>query len=386
MPGDIEAAGFVLSEETATELAKLSFLQCRPNCGRALLVGPYDQRLLNWLTSLAVPVDCIDVPGFAEMMLEPHFSQVPWQAVCEIAAWLGNQIVAAPRAIIDVDVAAIAPSMAQMPYRSRTTSLPHPPQMIYERTIQFDGEAALFGIISEAAGITDDLPTIVLLNAGSTTRTGPGRLSVDMARHLAAQGFRCLRMDTRGLGDSVVANVADENNAYATTVFRDVELTLQELEAQYGARRCVLMGLCSGAYAAFQSAGQIADPVLVESVLINPLTYFWNEGMSLNATLTEQNLQEHRYMTRMLNPKKLWSFLSGRTEVGYLARCGSCSVDFRRKPNRFLPGRRWRQPLRQARLSATLPAKTWRPTWPGSFTSAGGWQFFLPRTILATRS
>ena len=39
------------------------------------------------------------------------------------------------------------------------------------------------------------------------------------------------------------------------------------------------MGMCSGAYMAFHSAAQLGNPIVVESVLINPLTFYWKEGM-----------------------------------------------------------------------------------------------------------
>jgi hypothetical protein len=161
------------------------------------------------------------------------------------------------------------------------------------------------------------LPMVVILNAGSAHHVGPGRLHVELARHLAGQGFSSLRLDIRGLGESVCSTLDDENNPYPATVFRDVEVTLQELRARFGMKRCVLLGLCSGAYAAFQSAAHLADSSLVESILINPLTFYWRDGMSLDAPDIERQIKEHSAIARANNLFKLWKFFRGKTEIGY---------------------------------------------------------------------
>ncbi len=312
--GDVEAAGFVLGEETIASLAQAKLQSTQPRCRRMLLVGPCDKRVGDRFTSLGIPVDQVDGPGFAEMMLEPHFSQVPWQAIGQITSWLGKHAAVSPAD--NFDVAALGPSQTQFAYRQRV-SPSAPAQAIQERAVRIDGDVELFGIVTECEHTTDALPTILLINSGSVHRVGPGRLYVDLARHLALQGFRCVRLDGRGLGDSVLADVAEENNPYAATVFRDVELTLQALREQYAISGCVVMGLCSGAYAAFQSAVQLDDPLLVESVLINPLTFFWKDGMSLDMPSREQTAKEHRYLICAVNPKKLWSFLTFQTDIGY---------------------------------------------------------------------
>ena len=116
-------------------------------------------------------------------------------------------------------------------------------------------------------------------------------MNVEMARRFATEGFSCLRMDLCGLGDSVTERLADENDSYTRTMFRDIQITLRHAQTEWGVRRCVLMGLCSGAYAAFQSAAQLTDPALIESILINPLTFFWRDGMSLEAGPVEADDQ-----------------------------------------------------------------------------------------------
>jgi len=109
---------------------------------------------------------------------------------------------------------------------------------VRERVLSISREPNLFGIVSEPVETAPtELPFVVLLNAGSAYRVGPNRLYVPLARHLAAHGFAGLRLDLCGLGDSVLTGAGRENDPYPATAFRDVDLTLQYLRAQFGARR-----------------------------------------------------------------------------------------------------------------------------------------------------
>jgi len=320
LPGDVEAAGFLISEETAGQFAKCNLLHKELSCRHGLLVGPFDKKLVDRFAQFEIPVDQVSLPGFAEMMAEPHFSQVPQQTVKEIAAWLGHRIrSAAPGELALNAILAGHVGPQQTIIAQQTPGDDNAPAWnnIRERLLRFGGEVDLFGVVCEPTEPVAELPTIVLLNSGAANHVGPGRLYVELARRLAAQGFRSIRLDAQGLGDSVPKNFADENNPYPSTVFRDVELTLAELKARFGAEKFILTGLCSGAYAAFQAAAQLRNPAIVESVLINPLTFHWQDGMPFDASGAEKLLEEHRKMARASNPKKILQFLCGKTEIGY---------------------------------------------------------------------
>jgi pimeloyl-ACP methyl ester carboxylesterase len=167
-----------------------------------------------------------------------------------------------------------------------------------------------------AVSAPGQLPCVVMLNAGSGYRVGPNRLYVNLARQLAARGFPCLRLDLSGLGDSVAADAARENDPYPATAFRDIALTLSYVKERLGVRRVVLLGLCSGAYAAFQAAAQLTDPLLVESVLLNPLTFFWREGMSLTASPARQVQSFRDALASARQPHKWLQLLTGRSRLG----------------------------------------------------------------------
>jgi pimeloyl-ACP methyl ester carboxylesterase len=182
----------------------------------------------------------------------------------------------------------------------------------------------LFGVLTERKQAEASArPFILLVNAGSSYRIGPGRLYVRLARELAREGFRCLRLDLNGLGDSVAANSLYENDPYPATAFQDIETAFAFARKQLGAERFVLMGLCSGAYAAFQTAVQSPTRSLVESVLINPLTFFWEDGMSLEASPQANWSTWLLYLqaaTDLGNWKKL---LGGKSRLGVLGTLGN---------------------------------------------------------------
>lgn len=316
--GAIEAAGFLLNPGTQAELTACSLLQSHPRCDRILLASrddaPLDQRLVDRLDSLGIPTDQRTLTGLAEMLVEPHRGTVPTGAIRDIACWIRDHSTItgtiATDGLLDRSAASI----------TLPASLPGNPadaDPIQEQIVSISDSPNLFGILSRPASVpVDDRPLIVLLNAGAAYRAGPGRMNVELARHFALAGFRCLRIDACGLGDSVPASVEDENDSYAGTIFRDIEITTRYAREHLGARRCILMGLCSGAYAAFQSAVQSADPSIVESILINPLTFFWCDGMTLETAPSRQMIRQHYYLASALQPAKWLKLLSGKSRIG----------------------------------------------------------------------
>lgn len=315
--GTIEAAGFRLSPQSVADLSACSLLQAKPRCHRILIAGrddaPTDSRLVRHLESLTVELDQRSYSGLAEMLVEPHKSQLAETAIRGIADWLEAHAdsLDSNHHLCFADLLSTGSVV-----ESAVVNGPDG-NSIRELTCRIHSSPDLFGIVSEpVSAVQANLPMLVLLNAGSSYHIGPGRMTVEMTRKLSSLGFRCLRTDFWGLGDSVPERISDENDGYASTVFRDIKLTLQTLRRQFGPQKFVLMGLCSGAYAAFQSAAQFDDPDLVESVLINPLTFFWRDGMTLETAPTLDLIEQHYYLSSVLDPKKWLRLLTGRSSVG----------------------------------------------------------------------
>lgn len=303
---DIEAGGFLLTESTAGELSKINLQELHPRCGRVLLVSNAesagDTRLVEAWSKLGINVAHEIHGGLPQMLAEPHRSQVPHATLGTMVQWFAAQAEKAGR---------LTTTISEHPQAFQTKTFS-------ERLVRFAEPVGLFGIVTEpSVPVSSERPTILLLNAGATTRIGPGRLNVHLARRLAEEGFRSFRIDFQGLGDSIQPDPTQENDSYAPTVFRDVQLAIDYLKSEHGVERCVLLGLCSGAYAAFQSAAQLADTAIAESLLINPLTYFWREGMTIDDDPGRHLIRQHYYRHAMRDPKKWLRFLTGRSGTSF---------------------------------------------------------------------
>ncbi len=137
---------------------------------------------------------------------------------------------------------------------------------------------------------------VVLLNIGANHHIGSNRMYVSMARAWAAEGFQVLRMDFSGMGDSRLNDVGKENDVYASRFMAEARSAVDLLKER-GATRVVLMGLCSGAYVAYHTA--IADPRVTGVVLINPLTFHWTEGDSLEVRMRKSFGSTEQYKRRL---------------------------------------------------------------------------------------
>jgi hypothetical protein len=118
---------------------------------------------------------------------------------------------------------------------------------------------------------------VVLLNTGSNPRPGPGRLHVALARHLAGLGAIVVRVDLAGIGDTpIVERDGDEEvSPYGQAAIRDVQLLtehLRQLARHDGHGQVVLVGTCSGAWAAYHAA-QLDGPVPDRIVLLNQMIH-----------------------------------------------------------------------------------------------------------------
>lgn len=308
-PAGIEAMGFVYSNELAGELAQIDLASCRVRCPQVLIASGAnvagDSLLLDSLSKQGVAAELMELPGYEGMMAEPHETQVPGEALRSIVGWMkakarpglsGRSNLAAPGAI---------------------STLMHGPDAVRETIHQISSTPDLFGIMTEPVTRPESLPWIVMINAGAAYRIGPGRIHVAMARQLAALGHPCLRLDINGIGDSVAADPEKENDTYAATAFRDVSLVCDYLHAQEPGRPIVLLGLCSGAYVAFQSAAQLPHPAIIESILINPLVFFWKEGMTINDTNTDQLVAWREYWNAIFKWSQWKLLLTGRTRMGF---------------------------------------------------------------------
>lgn len=290
-----ESGGFLLTAETIRSLKALDLhkLARRP-ADRALVIArddvPADEKLARALEALGTKATFRQLPGFAAMMVAPHKSVFPEAVHGAIVEWLGDGTDGPARR------------------SARPTSTAQPSGLVAsevrEEVIRFGEGGGYFAILTMPdAGLDPKKPLLVFSNTAGNYRVGPNRMYVAMARKLAALGFTSARIDVSGIGDSVIWKDEAENHPYADRLVTDVRALIQHLKAEKRAERFGVAGLCSGAFVAYHAG--IADPAVTSIVLINPQTFKWEEGMSLDVNpLTRRDKSE--YYKRRLFAKDAW--------------------------------------------------------------------------------
>lgn len=137
---------------------------------------------------------------------------------------------------------------------------------VRERCLRFGEGRHLAGVITEPAGAADG--AAVLVTAGLTPKFGPYRLYAQLARRLATEGYRVLRFDLGGIGDSAQAYGA---MPLRERTQRELASAVEELAAGGLGSRLLLAGLCSGAEDAFRYAA--VDRRVSQLALIDPFAY-----------------------------------------------------------------------------------------------------------------
>lgn len=145
-------------------------------------------------------------------------------------------------------------------FHSGSHDVPAMPQVATQRSREFHhdgvairetfvtlGTAGLTGILSEPVGGAEPgAPTYL-----AVTRTGPGRMFVDLARREASRGRATLRFDLAGFGTSGRRRHQAWADYYHPTAADDISEAVDELVCR-GFSRIVVVGFCAGAWSALQ--------------------------------------------------------------------------------------------------------------------------------------
>jgi len=166
-----------------------------------------------------------------------------------------------------------------------------------EKACVFGSDCALTGVYTPSAIANNSQPCALYLTAGLLHHVGPTRLHVELARTLSLQGIAGLRFDLSGVGDSETSSLG---GYFLDRSISEVTQAMDYLSEQFGHKRFVLIGLCSGADDAFATAQQ--DKRVVGIVLLN--------GYAYKAGLFLINRIHKFYLPRLLMWRKLYNRLS----------------------------------------------------------------------------
>jgi pimeloyl-ACP methyl ester carboxylesterase len=300
---DEVVAGYFFSAETLDALSQIDLLAADFGAvKRALLLGRDDvrgtePRLLAHLTAKGVQAEHPCVAGYAGMMRDAEFSILPDAALGCIVDWMATAHDPAPNPSVPVTG---APDAEVLFTKSRSG------QPVQERVLAYDDAGRLFGILAQGADpIGRRARTALLfLNVGSNHHVGPHRMYVSLSRELAAVGFSAFRFDVAGLGDSRAPPGGKENALYSRGSILDVQQAMTFLARTIGAERFILFGICSGAYLAFHTT--VADDRVSGQILVNPQTFAWREGDSLEIKIKKESYKATRFYRQAILRKETW--------------------------------------------------------------------------------
>lgn len=303
-----ELVGFALTEPTRTALAQMAPDSTTRRPAPAVLLLDRDDLAGNdtWavhLRGLGAEVAQQRLPGYVEMVLDPHRAQVP-QAILDAAVAF-----AAQRPPL-----ATAPSRAPVVEFRAQAEIAMGDATVTEEVASIDD--CLRGIVTRPQ---DGAPrrALILLNAGGIGHIGPNRLSVEFARELATRGYLVLRVDQSGIGDSDTRKDGVENTVYSEQAVDDVGVAVAWVR-RTGVSNIAVAGLCSGAYHALKAA-QAAQPIDIV-VAINPLTFDYKPGMPLDFAAFRVTADAARYNSSMRSTQSWRKLLRGQVDVRRVVR------------------------------------------------------------------
>lgn len=137
---------------------------------------------------------------------------------------------------------------------------------INHQVVMIGPRQTMIGILTQPVGYEpEDQPVFVILNTGIIHRVGYHRMYVALACALAEVGYQTLRFDLSGIGDS---ESWGHGRSPIEGVLADVREAVEWLFTAQGARKIILVGLCSGAD--YSLVYGISDPRVRGLVLLDP--------------------------------------------------------------------------------------------------------------------
>jgi pimeloyl-ACP methyl ester carboxylesterase len=296
-----ESFGFLMTEPMRAALGKLDPTRSKGALAKRALVILRDdvaggeRPLVDHLRACGVNVTTSTTPGYAMALRDdPYTCQLPEAAWNEIVAWLSAAHASA------------APGTEETPGQASVVL-----GDVREQAVRFDGN---FGVLTEPLDPTGARAhtAIVLLDIGANHRIGTNRMYVRWARAWAKLGFRVLRFDFTGIGDSPVRAGRLEKDVYSALGMTETRRAM-DLLASRGVDRFVLGGLCSGAYVAYYAA--LENPRVAGIFLMNLPTFHWKEGDSLELVARSGFQATSVYKRKVFDLKTWRRALRGEVKV-----------------------------------------------------------------------
>jgi alpha-beta hydrolase superfamily lysophospholipase len=308
LDGGVEALGTLFTRETLADIERLAPDRAEgAPAKRALVIArddmPGEGPLPARLRAQGVEVTSTVWPGYADMMAEPHDAKLAPDTLQSITDWLG----AGHPVAAGVSTSRTEPAWPGAWHAGNTIETP----------VAFGSDGELFGVLSQpAAGARPEQAgtAVLMLNVGGNYRVGPNRVYVKLARELASTGYRVLRMDVAGIGDSRIEEGFSSESMYRSDAVADVRAAIDAMH-QRGFKRIFLLGICSGAYLAFQTA--LHDTRVNGQLIINARLLEWDSEKNgpWQSSMQQYYKSTRYYKQKLLSGEVYARVLRGEVDV-----------------------------------------------------------------------
>jgi pimeloyl-ACP methyl ester carboxylesterase len=260
-----------------------------------------DAALAETLTGLGAAVTQRDYQGYETLTTDSTTARPPKAAIAGIVDWIAERAQPAGSAPDDIKTPQpLAPAEGLLG------------DGFVERPIRFGPDGRLFGVLCEPLGPAEREP-IVFVNAGRDYHIGWARVSVNQARAFAQRGIASLRFDASSVGDSGTAADGPEEILYSQAQIDDVRLAIDAMQAR-GFDAPILIGRCSGAYAAFHAA--VLDERIRRLVVVNNERFVWDPDESVEDAIRYAHRSTGDLGATLAHKDGLRRLFTGKLRVG----------------------------------------------------------------------
>lgn len=299
-------AGFPLAAPRAAAIKAIDLTQAtQAPAAKILLVergrATGDSPLKKHLSDLGADVSAIHYEGYELILTDPTQAEPPLETLGRITGWIDGLPQRATTAGSRAIAIATVPAPTQAMAGSHFAELP----------LRFGPDNRLFGVLCRPTGL-ETSAIAVLANSGRDYHIGWGRASVEQARALARRGIASLRFDAAGIGDSPAPQDVAHEVIYSAEQIANVRHAIDYVET-LGAGPVMLVGRCSGAYAAFNAAAQ--DPRVRSAVIVNIERFVWDPRESVAEALRYAHRSIGDFGSTLLSKRGLNRLLSGELRV-----------------------------------------------------------------------
>jgi alpha-beta hydrolase superfamily lysophospholipase len=296
-----EAYGLRLDRATRDALDGLDIAKLRLPVRRVMLLeqsgAAGSTRLVDRLRDQGIEVTRATNDRFEDMLRDSHEAEVPHEAFARVVAWLGETQAAAVPA--------------------REFPVPRLQFAAFEETaVRLGPGGSLAGVLAVPERLDSDAPVVLIPSTGANPRFSNSRASVTLARWLAEQGIASLRVDGYGIGDSA-PETGNYGVPYSKQGDEDVCSGVDFLVERFSGP-VVVLGMCSGAYHAFQAA--LIDARISGLMLVNLQKLVWHSGESLSVVQRTTFRTTGFYIRSIANPMVWKRLAQGKINIGGIAR------------------------------------------------------------------